>query len=168
MGPTVGPEAAPGHPRLLALAAPFVSLIAGPVGKALPRAIRPVVPHAELAVKAFSKVAPKADRPILLDPAFGAVLVGDILHVMDDGLAAPLHDLRLFGKDWGFRLRDVRVPVCFFRGARSRSSAAEGTSQATSTQGGSSTPSRPTCPDRPRSPLRRWSRAGLLRHGGPR
>jgi pimeloyl-ACP methyl ester carboxylesterase len=116
LGPVVGPDAAPGYTRLLAAAAPALSLVAEPVGRALPSAIRPLVPHAAAAVRAFAAVAPKADRPILLDPAFRAVLVGDILHVMDGGLAAPVHDLRLFARDWGFRLADIRVPVCFFQG----------------------------------------------------
>ncbi len=74
------------------------------------------MPHASKAVRAFAAVAPKADRPILTDPEFEAVLVGDILHVMDGGLEAPLHDARLFARDWGFRLRDIRVPVTFFQG----------------------------------------------------
>ncbi len=116
IGPLVGPDAAPGGPRFLAHAAPLLERIAAPVGAVLPRVLRPLVPHAAAAVRAFAAVAPKADKPILLDPAFRAVLVGDILHVMDDGLAAPLHDARLFAKDWGFRLADVSVPVHFFHG----------------------------------------------------
>jgi pimeloyl-ACP methyl ester carboxylesterase len=116
IGPVSGPDAVPSYTRALALAHPMLAAIAEPVGRVLPSLLRPVVPHAELAIRAFAKVAPKADRPILLDPAFGNVLVGDILHVMPNGLAAPLHDARLFARDWGFRLRDVRVPVHFFQG----------------------------------------------------
>ena len=116
IGPIVGPDAVPGAPRLLALAAPLLARVAAPAGRALPRALRLIAPRADLAIRAFAAIAPPADRPILLDPAFAAVLVGDILHVMDGGLAAGFHDLHLFGRDWGFRLADVRVPVCFFQG----------------------------------------------------
>lgn len=116
IGPTAGPDAVPSYTRALSLAGPVLSAVAGPVGRALPRMVTPLVPYAEAAVRAFSKVAPKADRPILLDPAFGEVLVGDLLHVLDDGLAAPAHDARLFSRAWGFRLRDVQPPVHFFQG----------------------------------------------------
>jgi pimeloyl-ACP methyl ester carboxylesterase len=116
IGPVCGPDAVPGHGRTLARLHPLASLIAAPVGRILPALVRPVVPHAGLAVRAFARFAPPADRPILRDPAFESVLVGDILHVMDGGLAGALHDFRLLSANWGFRLRDVRVPVCFFHG----------------------------------------------------
>ncbi len=116
IGPTVGPDAVPSYTRLLALGNPLFSAVASPIGRVLPRMVRPIVPHAEAAIRTFARVAPAGDKPILLDPAFGEVLVGDLLHVLDDGLAAPLHDARLFARDWGFRLRDVAVPVHFFHG----------------------------------------------------
>ena len=116
IGPVAGPDAVPGHGRALAFAHPFASLIAAPLGRLLPALVRPAVPHARLALRAFASVAPPADRPILLDPAFGSVLVGDILHVMGGGLGAGPHDFRLLSSDWGFRLRDVQVPVHFFQG----------------------------------------------------
>ena len=116
IGPVRGPDAVPEHGRVLARLHRFAALIAEPVGRVLPSLIRPLVPYAHQIVRAFTTVAPPADRPILLDPAFESVLVGDILHVMDDGLAGPLHDFRLLSADWGFRLRDVGVPVRFFQG----------------------------------------------------
>jgi pimeloyl-ACP methyl ester carboxylesterase len=116
IGPVSGPDAVPGHGRTLARLHAFASLIAAPTGRILPTLVRPFIPHAHLAVRAFSVIAPEADKPILLDPAFESVLVGDILHVMDGGLAGALHDFRLLSRDWGFRLRDVRVPVHFFHG----------------------------------------------------
>jgi pimeloyl-ACP methyl ester carboxylesterase len=116
MGQVVGPEAAPCYSRRLALFAPLLDRVAEPIGELLPRAIRPFIPHANAAVRAFAAIAPEADRPILLDPAFRSVLVGDILHVMGGGLAACMHDLRLFTHDWGFRLSEIEVPVYFFQG----------------------------------------------------
>jgi pimeloyl-ACP methyl ester carboxylesterase len=116
IGPTAGPDAVPSYTRALTALAPALSLIAEPLGRALPSLVAPVVPHAERAVRAFATVAPKADRPILLDPVFMKVLAGDLVHVMGDGLAAPLHDARLFAREWGFRLADIRVPVHFFQG----------------------------------------------------
>ncbi len=114
--PVLGPDAAPGRSPWLARAHPLAALVAGPLGRALPAMIRPLVPHAALALRAFAAVAPATERPHLLDPALGSVLVGDILHVMDGGVGAMPHDFRLLTQDWGFLLRDVRVPVRFFHG----------------------------------------------------
>jgi pimeloyl-ACP methyl ester carboxylesterase len=140
IGPVQGPDAVPGHGRTLARMHALAARIAEPVGRALPALVRHAVPHAHLAVRAFTVFAPPADRPVLLDPAFERVLVGDILHVMDGGLAGPLHDFRLLSADWGFRLRDVRVPVRFFHGdADSFVPAAHGRHQAASVQRGALT-----------------------------
>jgi pimeloyl-ACP methyl ester carboxylesterase len=116
IGPVAGPDAVPAHGRVLAGLHGFADWIAEPVGRALPTMVRPAIPYAMEAVRAFSLFAPAADRPILLDRAFASVLVGDILHVMDGGLGAALHDFRLLSADWGFRLGDVAVPVRFFHG----------------------------------------------------
>lgn len=116
IGPVCGPDAVPGHGGTLAALHPIASILATPLGRVLPWLVRPFIPYAHGAVRAFSTIAPPADRPVLLDPAFEHVLVGDILHVMDGGLAAGPQDFRLLSSDWGFRLRDVRVPVHFFHG----------------------------------------------------
>lgn len=116
IGPTTGHDAVPSYTRALRLVNPLARVVASPVGRVLPKVLAPIVPHAERAVRAFAAVAPRADRPILLDPAFQSVLVGDLLHVMPDGLEAPMHDVRLFSSDWGFRLGEVQVPVHFYQG----------------------------------------------------
>lgn len=116
IGPVAGPDAVPGHGRLLAGLHPFANVIAAPMGRLLPTLVRPLIPHSHAAVRAFARIAPEDDRSILLDPVFESVLVGDLLHVMDGGLAGLLHDFRLLSSDWGFRLRDVSVPVRFFHG----------------------------------------------------
>jgi pimeloyl-ACP methyl ester carboxylesterase len=118
IGPVAGPDAVPGHGRLLSALHSFAEIVAAPVGFVLPTLVRPLAPFAHQAVRAFSLISPPDDRPILLDPAFESVLVGDILHVMDGGLAALLHDFRLLSTDWGFRLRDVRVPIEVLHGTR--------------------------------------------------
>jgi pimeloyl-ACP methyl ester carboxylesterase len=118
IGPVDGPDAVPDHGRLLAALNPLASLVAKPVGRVLPWLVRPLVPFAHQAVQAFTLIAPPDDKAVLLDPGFESVLVGDILHVMDGGLAALLHDFRLLSADWGFRLRDVRVPVEVLHGDR--------------------------------------------------
>lgn len=115
-GPLAGADACPGSMRHLSLLHPLASMIAGPLAALLPRILPTLAPHAPRAVELFCKVAPEPDRPILLDPEFMQVLVGDILHVGEDGLGAFGHDMRLFTRHWGFELSGIRVPVHFFQG----------------------------------------------------
>jgi pimeloyl-ACP methyl ester carboxylesterase len=44
------------------------------------------------------------------------MLLDDILAGSRPGLRAPVFDLILFWRPWGFTLRDVRVPVHFWHG----------------------------------------------------
>jgi pimeloyl-ACP methyl ester carboxylesterase len=115
-GPVRGPEAVPSYTRFLSLLAPLLEVVADPMGRALARALVPLVPHSARAVRAFAAFTSEADRRILTSPAFEAVFVGDILHVMGDGLGAASHDMRLFARDWGFQLADIRGPVFFWQG----------------------------------------------------
>jgi pimeloyl-ACP methyl ester carboxylesterase len=117
-GPVCGSEAVPGRTRLLALFAPALSLGAEPMGRALALALARFTAHSGRAVRLFATLVSEADRAILTSPAFEAVFVGDILHVLDDGLSAATHDFRLFTRHWGFRLADIQAPVYFWQGER--------------------------------------------------
>ena len=44
-------------------------------------------------------------------------MLGDLMDAAERGtLGSPLHDLVLFGRDWGFELREVRAPITFWGG----------------------------------------------------
>ena len=45
-----------------------------------------------------------------------AMFVDDIVVVIKGRCQAVIDDVRLFGRDWGFRLADVKVPVRWWHG----------------------------------------------------
>ena len=44
------------------------------------------------------------------------MFIDDLLHGSRWGLRAPIYDLVLFCRPWGFRLRDIEVPIRFWHG----------------------------------------------------
>lgn len=116
IGPTRGPETAPGYTRLLA---PFSGLLGATQG-VLAHALNVTVPPLRLvagsAFGLYARVAPACDRPLLNDPEFKAMFIQDISDALDHGMRAPVFDIVLFSRDWGFSLRDIHVPVRFWHG----------------------------------------------------
>lgn len=118
IGPTAGPEAAPGHTRLLAPFAPVLSLIAGPAGTAMTWLLRPLAATVASPVfDLYARLGPSPDRPVLARPDMKAAFLHDLTTAIPYGLRAPANDLLLFARHWGFSLRDIRVPIRFWHGA---------------------------------------------------
>jgi pimeloyl-ACP methyl ester carboxylesterase len=59
---------------------------------------------------------PEDDQRILADPENEAIFVDDMLNVFHGRCQAVVDDARLLGRDWGFRLADVKVPVRWVHG----------------------------------------------------
>jgi pimeloyl-ACP methyl ester carboxylesterase len=116
IGPTRGPEAAPGYTRLLPLVEPLLTFWRVPLGEALTHLVRPVRSVAEGAFDLYARVAPPSDRPVMRQPEMKAMFLHDIVEACEGGLRAPVGDLVVFGREWGFSLRDIEVPVKFWHG----------------------------------------------------
>ena len=116
VGPTRGPETAPGLPRLLVPAEPVLRLAAGPLGTLLTTGVRPVIPWAEGLFDAYVRIGPASDRPALSQQDLKSVLLHDLITSLEGGLRAPFGDLVVFARDWGFSLQDIAVPVTFWHG----------------------------------------------------
>ena len=117
VAPTQGPDAAPGG--LVPLAAHVAPLIAAarvPVGAALTLGIRMVRPLAGRALDLYARVQPQGDRELLGRPEFKAMFLDDLLNGSRKQITAPLSDLILFSRHWGFEAADVRVPVRWWHG----------------------------------------------------
>ncbi|HSA81287.1 MAG TPA: alpha/beta hydrolase, partial [Geminicoccaceae bacterium] len=60
--------------------------------------------------------APAPDRALLQQPEIRAALIDDMREALSAGGHGAIHELGLFGRSWGFRLADIRVPVVLWHG----------------------------------------------------
>jgi pimeloyl-ACP methyl ester carboxylesterase len=117
VAPTVGDDAVGGGPMALAKALrPLLRLGRVPLGLALTGAVRLARPLASPALDLYAVVQPEGDKRLLGRPEFKAMFLDDLVHGSRRQITAPLADLLLFTKDWGFRLDEVRVPVLWWHG----------------------------------------------------
>lgn len=117
VAPTVGDDAIDGG--LVALGrrlAPIVAVGRVPIGAALTGAIRVIKPLASPALDIYARVSPPGDRALLRRPEFKAMFLDDLLNGSRKQLSAPLADVLLFSRHWGFDLADVKVPVRWWHG----------------------------------------------------
>ncbi|NYG60719.1 pimeloyl-ACP methyl ester carboxylesterase [Nocardioides daedukensis] len=117
VAPTVGPEAASGGIIQLAVRlAPVVTPLRIPLGVALTQLIRLVRPLAGPGLDLYAAVQPDGDKHLLGRPEFKAMFLDDLLHGSRFQTSAPLNDVVLFARDWGFRVADIAVPVRWWHG----------------------------------------------------
>ncbi len=115
--PSVGPEATAGviddlarrfEPMLSELRRPLAALSFG--------LLAPLIPVSHYVLRAYSSIQPEGDQRVFADPEMEAVFIDDIVLVVRGRCQAVIDDVRLFGRDWGFRLADVQVPVRWWHG----------------------------------------------------
>lgn len=117
VAPTRGPDAAVGGPIQLAVRlAPLINGARVPLGMALTGTIRVVRPLAGPALDLYAAVQPPGDKRLLSRPEFKAMFLDDLLNGSRFQTSAPLNDLVLFTRDWGFELGDIAVPVRWWHG----------------------------------------------------
>ena len=117
VAPTQGPDAADGGVIQLAVRlAPLLTVGRVPLGVALTQAIRLVRPLAGAGLDLYAAVQPPGDRDLLSRPEFKAMFLDDLLNGSRFQTSAPIHDLVLFTRHWGFDAADVRVPVRWWHG----------------------------------------------------
>ena len=117
VAPTVGEDAAEGGIIQLAVAlAPLLRTARVPLGVALTAAIRLVRPLAGPGLDLYAAVQPPGDKNLLSRPEFKAMFLDDLLNGSRFQTSAPISDLVLFTRDWGFRVADVGVPVRWWHG----------------------------------------------------
>ena len=117
VAPTRGVDAAEGGPIQLAVhLAPLLAATRVPLGVALTQTIRLVRPLAGRALDLYAAVQPPGDKNLLSRPEFKAMFVDDLLNGSRFQTSAPLSDLILFTRHWGFTAADVSVPVRWWHG----------------------------------------------------
>jgi pimeloyl-ACP methyl ester carboxylesterase len=121
IGPTRGLEIAPGYTRLLPLLYPLLAATRAPLASLLTSAIRSLRQVASQGYDFYKNfISPPSDRAVLADPAMKAVFLYDLTTAVEGGLRAPISDIVLFGRHWGFLLREINVPVRFWHGDADR------------------------------------------------
>jgi pimeloyl-ACP methyl ester carboxylesterase len=117
VAPTVGPDApAGGIIQLAVRCAPLLRATRVPLGVTLTGGIRLVRPLAGRALDLYAAVQPQGDKTLLGRPEFKAMFLDDLLNGSRFQTLAPLSDLVLFTRDWGFAPGDVSVPVRWWHG----------------------------------------------------
>ncbi len=117
VAPTVGPDAAAGGAISLAVRlSPLLALGRVPLGVAVNQFVRLARPVAGTFLDLYAAVQPPGDKNLLSRPEFRAMFVDDLLNGNRFQSTAPISDLLLFCRDWGFAPADVRVPVRWWHG----------------------------------------------------
>ncbi|WP_232679156.1 alpha/beta fold hydrolase [Nocardioides sp. R-C-SC26] len=117
VAPTRGPDAADGGIIQLAVRlAPALATLRVPLGIGLTGAIRVVKPLAGAGLDLYAAVQPPGDKNLLARPEFKAMFLDDLLNGSRFQTLAPLNDLVLFTREWGFSPTDVKVPVIWWHG----------------------------------------------------
>lgn len=117
VAPTRGDDAVEGGIIQLAVAlAPLLVAARVPLGIALTQGIRLVKPLAGPALDLYAAVQPPGDKNLLSRPEFKAMFLDDLLNGSRFQTSAPINDLILFTRHWGFELADVGVPVRWWHG----------------------------------------------------
>jgi pimeloyl-ACP methyl ester carboxylesterase len=115
--PSVGPDAtAAGPVELTRRFAPILSSLRRPLAALVAAGLLPIIPLGHWAYRGFSGIMPEADQRVFADGEIQAMFIDDIALAARGRFQAFVDDLRLFGRDWGFRLSDVTAPVLWWHG----------------------------------------------------
>ena len=117
VAPAVGPDAAAGG--IVSLAARFAPVLKGlrvPLSWLLAGFFWSTRPVAVPAILLYARFSPEGDRQVFARPEMRAMFLDDLLTGGRPGLRAPVYDVVLFGRRWGFELSEVTVPVHWWHG----------------------------------------------------
>jgi pimeloyl-ACP methyl ester carboxylesterase len=117
VAPTCGEDAPEGGIVLLTHRfAPVLDALRQPLGIGLWALVRVLGPVAPTIFDLYARYSPEGDREVFAAPGMKEMFIDDLLRASRRQLRAPLSDLRLFGRDWGFSPRDVHVPILLWHG----------------------------------------------------
>ena len=118
VAPATGPDAAAGGMVDLTrrLRAP-IGWARPLLGHGLTTAARVLRPVSTPAIKVYARFSPEGDRVAFAAPGMQHMFTDDLNRgAAGQGLWAAVADLQLFGRPWGFSMRDIEVPIRFWHG----------------------------------------------------
>jgi pimeloyl-ACP methyl ester carboxylesterase len=117
VAPNVGPERIDGglvgHLAGLGSVLPWVRT---PLGRLLQSVIPRLSPIGPPALDIYARLSPEGDRIVLRRDDIKAMFLDDLFSNGARGLEAPIDDLILFLRPWGFSVGDVSIPVRWWHG----------------------------------------------------
>jgi pimeloyl-ACP methyl ester carboxylesterase len=117
VAPTRGADAIGGGAiGLLRHLAPVLHPVRGLVARSLHLATRCVLPLRSQLFDLYIVIAPAGDKRVFRRPEMKEMFLDDLMRSSRARLDAPILDLLLFARHWGFSLRDIRVPIRFWHG----------------------------------------------------
>ncbi len=117
VAPARGQDAAPGGAvELAARLSPLLGALRQPLGRMLQAGVLALRPLASQAVDLYAWTAPEGDRQVLRHPELREMFIDDIVTGAGRPIHAPVYDLVLFARPWGFSPREIRVPIRFWHG----------------------------------------------------
>lgn len=117
VAPSRGADAiAGGLVGMLAPIAPAVGALRVPLNLALWSAVQCVLPARSLVFDAYVRTSPEGDRRVFERAEMKEMFLDDLVRAVRRGVGAPLADLVLFARDWGFSPSGVRVPIRLWHG----------------------------------------------------
>lgn len=116
--PSVGPEAASsGAIDLMRRFSGVFSTLRQPFAAAIAALLTPVFPLGHVFYQGFTALLPDPDQRVFADPEMEAMFIDDIVLTARGRFQAMVDDALLFGRDWEFRLADVKAPVRWWHGS---------------------------------------------------
>ncbi len=117
VGPTRGAQAVTGGPISIARKlAPALRVLEFPLTGLLTSLAWSLRPLASPGFDTYAKFSPEGDRKVFEVPEIKEMFLDDLLLASKSGMRAPIDDLILFTRPWGFSLSDVKVPVKWWHG----------------------------------------------------
>jgi pimeloyl-ACP methyl ester carboxylesterase len=119
--PTQGGDAVDGGPiGLLGRFSAILPPLRIPMSLALSAFVRLLTPVASQAFDLYALISPEGDRRVLAEPEIKAMFLDDLIGNSRRGLGAPICDLILFTRPWGFSMTTIAVPVGWWHGNADR------------------------------------------------
>jgi pimeloyl-ACP methyl ester carboxylesterase len=117
VAPTKGPDAPEGGiVSRTAVFAPLLTRARIPIALGFAGFVWSLRPVVSQVFDLYARVSPEGDRRVFARPEIKTMFVDDILNGSKRAMTAPVFDVLLFWRPWGFSLRDVRVPIHFWHG----------------------------------------------------
>ena len=118
IGPTRGSDSIVSHTMLLIPAALLLEQVRAPLSAGLHKLIHLVTPLADVGVDTFFRLMPGDRAHMTARPLDRRQFTADMIDANErSGLGAAVNDLILFGRHWGFELRNIKVPIIFYGGS---------------------------------------------------